>query len=216
MSPSPSQSKEDRTPRSSHWGHDEIKQQPPAQRSASFHGRSSVASPQPRLSRRPKTQPDLFSGARTTTKLSQDGGPIDLNHSNRGSWGQRVPAKVLLNVTCQGSLGTLPVMASTEWTVTDLVSHVLHLYVKEGRRPPLSTTDPSAFGLHYSQFSLDCLNPDEKLIELGSRNFFLCPKLATPRSPSTIADTSSSSCSNESQATPKIGVPWLKFIESFF
>ncbi|KAH7680578.1 hypothetical protein IHE45_05G001200 [Dioscorea alata] len=209
MSPSP-QSKEDRT-----TSHDEIKQQPPAQRSASFHGRTSGASPIPRLSRRPKTQPDLFSGARTTTKLSEDGGPREPNYSNRGNWGQRVPAKVLLNVTCQGSLATLLVMSSTEWTVADLVVHVLHLYVKEGRRPQLSTTDPSAFGLHYSQFSLDSLNPNEKLIELGSRNFFLCPKPAAPRSPSTITDTSSS-CSNESQATPKIGVPWLKFIESFF
>ncbi|THU49851.1 hypothetical protein C4D60_Mb06t13920 [Musa balbisiana] len=31
-----------------------------------------------------------------------------------------------------------------------------------------------AFGLHYSRFSLECLDLKEMLIDVGSRNFFLC------------------------------------------
>ena len=46
-------------------------------------------------------------------------------------------------------------MASAEWTVADLVAAAVALYVKEGRRPLLPSADPAAFGLHYSQFSLE-------------------------------------------------------------
>lgn len=64
---------------------------------------------------------------------------------------------MLVNVTVQRSLGPLQVMASTELTVEELVEAALKQYRKEGRRPLLPPTmaDPSAFGLHYSQFSLE-------------------------------------------------------------
>uniref|UniRef100_A0A804JGD3 DUF7054 domain-containing protein n=1 Tax=Musa acuminata subsp. malaccensis TaxID=214687 RepID=A0A804JGD3_MUSAM len=37
----------------------------------------------------------------------------------------------------------------------------------------------TAFGLQYSRFSLECLDPKEMLIDVGSRNFFLCLNPAT-------------------------------------
>ncbi|KAF8380425.1 hypothetical protein HHK36_027911 [Tetracentron sinense] len=89
--------------------------------------------------------------------------------------GQRL-TKLLLNVTIQRSLGPVQVVISPENTVADLIKAALLIYVKEKRRPLLTETDPLSFELHYSQFSLESLNTKEKLINLGSRNFFLCPK----------------------------------------
>ncbi|KAF0891935.1 hypothetical protein E2562_011323 [Oryza meyeriana var. granulata] len=68
---------------------------------------------------------------------------------------RRTPSKVLVSVAVQRSLWPLHVMASAEWSVADLVAAAVGLYVKEGRRPRLPSADPSDFGLHYSQFSLD-------------------------------------------------------------
>ncbi|XP_010934683.1 uncharacterized protein At4g22758 [Elaeis guineensis] len=94
-----------------------------------------------------------------------------------GAVGQRL-TKLLLNVTIERSLGPVHVVMPPENTVADLVREAVEAYVKEGRRPLLPRTDPKAFDLHYSQYSLESLNPEEKLINLGSRNFFLCSKPA--------------------------------------
>lgn len=49
----------------------------------------------------------------------------------------------------------MQVVASTEWTVGELVAGLLQQYAKEGRRPLLPSSSPSDFALHYSQFSLE-------------------------------------------------------------
>ncbi|KAJ9554733.1 hypothetical protein OSB04_009347 [Centaurea solstitialis] len=140
--------------------------------------------------------------------------------------------KLLLNVTVQRSLGPVQVLISPESTVGDLIAAALRQYAKEGRRPILPSIDPSGFHLHYSQFSLESLAPGETLNELGSRNFFLCPK-----QPSTVATSSAggrgdigagyggvttststppstSSCSKEAvKATKGGGAGWLRFME---
>ncbi|XP_022738431.1 uncharacterized protein At4g22758-like [Durio zibethinus] len=84
--------------------------------------------------------------------------------------------KLLLNVNIKSSLGPVHVVMLSENTVNDLIKAVIEIYVKEKRRPLLKETDPKLFQLHYSQFSLESLKPEEKLINLGSRNFFLCLK----------------------------------------
>ncbi|EHA8589671.1 hypothetical protein COCNU_scaffold011891G000040 [Cocos nucifera] len=94
-----------------------------------------------------------------------------------GAVGQRL-TKLLLNVTIERSLGPVHVVMPPENTVADLVRAAVDAYVKEGRRPLLPLADPKVFDLHYSQYSLESLNPEEKLINLGSRNFFLCSKPA--------------------------------------
>lgn len=147
------------------------------QRSASFHGRGTEQ--QRHQKQRPKTLPDLLAGVRGGAKSFRSGSPSppppDGDYTDTGR-GTRTPSKVLVSVAVQQSMWPLHVMASAEWTVADLVAAAVALYVKEGRRPPLPSADPAAFGLHYSQFSLESLNPKEKIMELGSRSFFLCPR----------------------------------------
>ncbi|KAK9277566.1 hypothetical protein L1049_007111 [Liquidambar formosana] len=115
--------------------------------------------------------------------------------------GSQKLTKLLLNVMIERSLGPVHVVTSPENTVRDLVKAALEIYVKEKRRPLLTETDPRCFELHYSQFSLESLKPDDKLINLGSRNFFLCP-MPTNSIPS--------SCSEEAIKSP---FPWIKFMD---
>lgn len=113
-------------------------------RAASFHGRIPSG---PRESsavlRRPKTQPELFGSGRPDSLPA-----AEFQCPPR-------PTKLLLNVTVQRSLGPIHIIISIESTVEDLISATLREYAKEGRRPILSSTDASAFDLHYSQFSLE-------------------------------------------------------------
>ncbi|KAG6475334.1 uncharacterized protein LOC122025232 [Zingiber officinale] len=156
-------------------------------RTASFNGRTPT--PEHRPLRRPETQPELL--------------PRGVEKSPAEE--RRVPEKLLVNVTVQRSLGPVQVVAPTDWTVGDLVAAALRRYVEEGRRPPVPADVPSsAFTLHYSQFSLERLNSQEKLINLGSRSFFLClrPALVSERiEASAVAEaspsTSTASCSKQ-------------------
>ncbi|KAL7615162.1 uncharacterized protein LOC111901429 isoform X1 [Lactuca sativa] len=160
------------------------------EKAMSFHGQS--AEEMVGKLRRPRTVPDLISG---TGRVAP---PVEMVRPKL--------TKLLLNVTVQRSLGPLQVLISPESTVNDLVAAALRQYAKEGRRPILLSLDPSGFGLHYSQFSLESLDPDEKLIELGSRNFFLCPKQPAAAAAAGNGDddgrlrfdyATSSTCSNE-------------------
>ncbi|CAI9093837.1 OLC1v1029422C1 [Oldenlandia corymbosa var. corymbosa] len=97
------------------------------------------------------------------------------------AWGkdngeQRKPGKLLLNVNIENSVGAVQVVMLPENTVHDLKKAVVEIYVREKRRPFLACSDPRCFVLHYSPFSLEGLKPEEKLKNLGSRNFFLCQK----------------------------------------
>ena len=86
------------------------------------------------------------------------------------------PSKLLLNVTIENSLGAIQVLLSPEDTVADLVKAALLIYEKEKRRPLLKDTDPKCYDLHYSSYTLQSWKQNEKLKNLGSRNFFLCSK----------------------------------------
>ncbi|KAI5655622.1 hypothetical protein M9H77_32809 [Catharanthus roseus] len=88
---------------------------------------------------------------------------------------EKNPKKLLMNVNVEKGLGPVHVLLSPENTVGDLIKAVVDVYVKEKRRPLLPFTDPNSFHLHYSQFSLQGLKAEEKLKNLGSRNFFLRP-----------------------------------------
>jgi hypothetical protein len=70
---------------------------------------------------------------------------------------RKTPSKVLVSVAVLRSMWPLHVMASAEWSVAELVAAAVGLYVKEGRRPLLPSSDPAAFGLHYSQFCLESM-----------------------------------------------------------
>ncbi|KAK9279692.1 hypothetical protein L1049_013372 [Liquidambar formosana] len=166
-----------------------------AEKSSSFHGKSLAPNGMAQL-RRPNTVPDLLS-VTTMAGFSPEARP-------------RL-TKLLLNVTIQRSAGAVQVVMTPESTVGDLIAAAVRQYAKEGRRPILPTTDPSGFGLHYSQFSLESLDREEKLMALGSRNFFLC--LKEPAMDGVETTSSTTTCSKEAGKASKITVPWLKFMD---
>ncbi|XP_057954203.1 uncharacterized protein At4g22758 [Malania oleifera] len=173
-----------------------------AEKASSFHGRSPLT--MPAELHRPKTLPDLSSAWRI--------GGMSLEARPKLT-------KLLLNVTIQGSVGAVQVVMTPESTVGDLVASAVRQYKKEGRRPILPTAEPSAFDLHYSQFSLESLDREEKLMTLGSRNFFLCRKKAGNAgghggtTPPPAASSSSSSCSTQAEKASKVGLSWSKFMD---
>lgn len=121
--------------------HDKAKKVRLPDKSLSFHGHATDETIG--TLRRPRTVPDLISG-RITSPTADTLRPK--------------LTKLLVNVTIQRSLGPVQVLISPESTVGDLISDALRQYSKEGRRPVLSSYDPSDFGLHYSQFSLQSNN----------------------------------------------------------
>ncbi|KAK1276981.1 hypothetical protein QJS04_geneDACA010075 [Acorus gramineus] len=140
--------------------------------SAAERGNREPPLPPPPLIPKPTSMPANRLGGRAPDRLRRPRTPP--------TGETKVPAKVPVNVTVKGSLAPLPLMASTEWTVGDLVEAAVRQYVKEGRRPailpPSAAATADEFGLHYSQFSLESLDPKERLMWMGSRSFFLCPK----------------------------------------
>ncbi|KAI4334288.1 hypothetical protein L6164_018998 [Bauhinia variegata] len=174
------------------------------EKSSSFYGQSS--STMPSQLRRPKTVPDLASYRKLSAGTSPEALP-------------RHPPKLLLNVTVMGSLGPVQVIMMPESTVGDLVAAAVRQYVKECRRPFLPCTEPSGCDLHYSQFSLESLDREEKLMELGSRNFVLCPRKAKTSSmdgetgSGGCATTPFASCSKQADKVAKSGFHWLKFMD---
>ncbi|KAF2933845.1 hypothetical protein DAI22_04g117300 [Oryza sativa Japonica Group] len=195
-------------------------QRGPGQRSASFHGRGTE--PRHQLARqRPKTQPDLLAGVRGRATAASFGPAAAAGGGEQlepEAAGRRTPSKVLVSVAVQRSLWPLHVMASAAWSVADLVAAAVALYVKEGRRPPLPSADPSDFGLHYSQFSLESLDPREKVMELGSRSFFLCPKSSAAvhaPSPSCSSDEASRIRDRDAPAAARAGAApaWVSYMQ---
>lgn len=127
---------------------------------------------------------------------------------------RRQPPKLLLKVTIMGSLGPVQVVMTPESAVGDLVAAAVNQYIKEGRRPILPSNDPSQFDLHYSQFTLESLDRNEKLKDIGSRNFFLCPKKHGGGGGDGGSTTPFASCSREADKTTKGGAfGWLRFMD---
>ncbi|TKY55392.1 hypothetical protein E2542_SST19807 [Spatholobus suberectus] len=110
------------------------------------------------------------------------------------------PSKLLLNVTIENCLGAVQVLMSPEDTAGDLIKAALAFYGKEKRRPFLNNTDPKCYELHYSSFTLESLKPDDKLMNLGSRNFFLCLK------------PPNSSCFEKGNMAIDSAFPWMVFV----
>ncbi|XP_073286702.1 uncharacterized protein [Primulina huaijiensis] len=184
-------------------GHKKNKKGRLAEKASSFHGRAAgVAS---EMLPRPRTVPDLFPGARISGNEAEDmvlrGRPAKLT-------------KFLCKVTVQRSIGPVQMLISLEATVEDLIAAAMRQYAQEARRPILSS-DASAFDLHFSQFNLESLDRSAKIQELGSRNFFLCPKTAAAvdNTACGAVTTSNSRCSSEADAGSKKVMPWLDFMD---
>ncbi|KAJ6708150.1 hypothetical protein OIU85_028429 [Salix viminalis] len=177
-------------------------------KASSFHGKLPADIPEARI-RRPKTLPDLLAVRNHPPATVPEVRPK--------------LTKVLVNVTVQGSVGAVQVLMSPESTVGQLIAAAIQQYTKEGRRPVIPN-DPSRLDLHYSQFSLESLDREEKVMALGSRNFFLCQKnpamdgASSVRVSGGLTTTSSPSCSKEVEKEVAKshggGIhPWLKFMD---
>lgn len=162
------------------------------------------------MMKRPKTHPEL---------LNRDVHPVLMKNTKMNAPVEALSAiKLLVNVTVAQSSGPLRLLLSTDATVEDVIKATFVLYAKEGRKPLLSN-DPTSFGLHYSQFSIECLNTADKIKDLGSRNFFLCSKATAKEScilsfnggGTAVTDrsfSSPSSCGKEIQNISRITGPW--------
>ncbi|KAK1384853.1 PPR containing protein [Heracleum sosnowskyi] len=82
-------------------------------------------------------------------------------------------AKVVVNVTVEGSPGPVRAMMKLGSTVEDTIRLVVNKYGEEGRSPYLDKHAASSFELHSSHFSLQSLNKSDMIGEAGSRSFYL-------------------------------------------
>ncbi|XP_037419252.1 uncharacterized protein At4g22758-like [Triticum dicoccoides] len=95
--------------------------------------------------------------------------------------------RLLVNVTMERSLWPVHVLLGADTTVVDLARATVDAYAAEGRRRPLpadegATDEAARFELHLSRYALDALDPEAKVLDLGSRNFFLCSNRKTQSS----------------------------------
>ncbi|KAH9328243.1 hypothetical protein KI387_000351, partial [Taxus chinensis] len=149
-----------------HHGHGSFSK-PCSFNSAPLHGDpiEKVPDPKPKkaiLMRRPNTHPELLNREKPAFErtpwlnleapphLSKIAPPVE---SAKG----KSSAKLLVNVTVAQSIGPLRVLLSNDATLVDAIKAALAVYAKEGRRPTLSS-DPLSFGMHYSQFSIECVD----------------------------------------------------------
>lgn len=63
-------------------------------------------------------------------------------------------AKVVVNVTVEGSTGPVRTMVKLGSTVEDTIRHVVDKYREEGRSLKIDSNESSSFQLHLSYFSL--------------------------------------------------------------
>ncbi|ESW30409.1 hypothetical protein PHAVU_002G151100 [Phaseolus vulgaris] len=82
-------------------------------------------------------------------------------------------AKVVVNVTVEGSPGPVRTMVKLGSSVDDTIKLVVNKYREEGRSPDINPNMASSFQLHHSHFSLQSLDKSEVIADVGSRSFYL-------------------------------------------
>ncbi|KAI3939947.1 hypothetical protein MKW98_029723 [Papaver atlanticum] len=83
-------------------------------------------------------------------------------------------AKVIVNVTVEGSPGPVRALVRLGASVEETIKLVVDRYSDEGRRPYLDqNTVVADFELHHSHFSLESINKTLKIGDAGSRSFYL-------------------------------------------
>lgn len=114
---------------------------------------------------RPRTCTDIFSSSESLPPFSPQ--------KFEGGGGYRKDAKVVVNVTVEGSPGPIRTMVQLGSSVEETIRIVVNKYSKEGRSPLLDKHAASTFELHQSYFSLQCLSKSDMIGEVGSRSFYL-------------------------------------------
>ncbi|XP_059443463.1 uncharacterized protein At4g22758 [Corylus avellana] len=111
---------------------------------------------------RPQTCTDVFASS-----------PSLLGFSPSSQEGYKKDAKVVVNVTVEGSPGPVRTMVKLGASVEDTIKLVVDRYSEEGRTPKLGKDVAPSFELHHSYFSLQSLDKSELIGDVGSRNFYL-------------------------------------------
>ncbi|XP_075641081.1 uncharacterized protein At4g22758 [Castanea sativa] len=111
---------------------------------------------------RPQTCNDVFASSSSLPGFSP-----------RSHEGYKKDAKVVVNVTVEGSPGPVRTMVKLGASVEETIKVVVDKYSEEGRTPKLDQGAPSSFELHHSHFSLESLEKSELIGDVGSRSFYL-------------------------------------------
>ncbi|KAM1800821.1 hypothetical protein ACFX11_032500 [Malus domestica] len=115
---------------------------------------------------RPHTCTDIFASSPSLMMVQ----PLPFSpHKNEG---YKKDAKVVLNVSVEGSPGPVRAMVKLGSTVEETIKLVVDKYSKEGRTPKLDH-EALSFELHQSYFSLQSLDKSEVIGDVGSRSFYL-------------------------------------------
>lgn len=111
---------------------------------------------------RPQTCTDVFASSHSLLAFSPP------SHE-----GYKKDAKVVVNVTVEGSPGPVRTLVKLGASVEETIKLVVDRYSEEGRTPKLDRDVAPLFELHHSYFSLESLDKSELIGDVGSRNFYL-------------------------------------------
>lgn len=114
---------------------------------------------------RPHTCTDVFASSPPLLSFSP--------RRSHESMGYKRDAKVVVNVTVEGSPGPLRTMVKLGSSVEETINLVVAKYTEEGRTPKLDKDAASSLELHHSYFSLQSLDKAEMIGDVGSRSFYL-------------------------------------------
>ncbi|KAI4364871.1 hypothetical protein MLD38_020904 [Melastoma candidum] len=146
----------------------------------------------------------LFGGHTSTDVL----GPCP--SSLRNSEGYNKDAKVVVNVTVEGSPGPIRTMVRLGCSVEDAIMAVVDRYGQEGRTPRLERDAVNGYELHHSYFSLQSLEKSDCIGEVGSRSFYL----RTSSKNTIILPGSSETALHSPMNTPPV-IPPLFMVSTF-
>lgn len=128
---------------------------------------------------RPQTCTDVFATSSFCSSF------LSLSPQNQEIWsvqGYKKEAKVVVNVTVEGSPGPIRTMVQLGSSVEDTIQLVIDEYRKEGRSPQLHKGAAAAFEMHHSHFCLQSLNKSDAIGDVGSRSFYLRKSSSSGRS----------------------------------
>ncbi|GMJ06159.1 hypothetical protein HRI_004285100 [Hibiscus trionum] len=119
---------------------------------------------------RPRTCTDVFASSPSLSGLCSPSSSPRLGFEF-GMHGYNKDAKVVINVSVEGSPGPVRTMVKLGSSVDDTIKLVVDKYVEEGRTPKLDSS--SGLELHHSYFSLQSLDKSISIGDAGSRSFYL-------------------------------------------
>ncbi|KAI4364870.1 hypothetical protein MLD38_020904 [Melastoma candidum] len=133
-------------------------------------------------------------------------------YDSRGCFdqGYNKDAKVVVNVTVEGSPGPIRTMVRLGCSVEDAIMAVVDRYGQEGRTPRLERDAVNGYELHHSYFSLQSLEKSDCIGEVGSRSFYL----RTSSKNTIILPGSSETALHSPMNTPPV-IPPLFMVSTF-